>query len=98
MFIGGPDITASCELCDGGNLPGAPCAADVSNLDAWDTRLDRSQYMRTNPLSGDVVSSVWQSVRICRWTTVAWSNRGLKISSSVGTRFFDFPTRESWSR
>jgi hypothetical protein len=51
MFIGGPNATLSCLLCNGENLPGTDA---LGNSSTWTIGFSAgsNQWVRTNPLSG----------------------------------------------
>ncbi|MEM8681329.1 MAG: hypothetical protein AAGF97_18435, partial [Planctomycetota bacterium] len=51
IFIEGPDVTATCNLCDGENLPGED---ELVNISTWTQGFinGSTQWIRTNPLSG----------------------------------------------
>ncbi|MEM8680293.1 MAG: hypothetical protein AAGF97_13175 [Planctomycetota bacterium] len=50
VFIEGPDVTGTCNLCDGENLPGT----DALTASTWTLGFinGSSQWIRTNPLQG----------------------------------------------
>ncbi|MEM8681413.1 MAG: PEP-CTERM sorting domain-containing protein [Planctomycetota bacterium] len=52
MLVGGPDVTLSCGLCSGNVLPGIDYLANVSNWVVGYSPNGRTEWLRTNPLTG----------------------------------------------
>ena len=63
MLVGGPDVTMSCGLCTGMNLPGIDYLANVSTWFVGYSPNGRTEWIRANPLQGrgfvGVIGEAW---------------------------------------